>query len=150
MLLFLDFDGVVHPRSGNLFDLTCLSYVELALTNYPTLEVVITSSWREHYELDQLKQLLGKEISKRVIGQTPLIIGSIEKHVRYSEIIQYLSDTNQTYRPWVALDDSSSLFPADAPLVSVNGKTGMTERESEILCIALRILTYHCRKSIHP
>lgn len=146
MLLFLDFDGVVHPRAGNLFDLACLSHIERALKQFPIIEVVITSSWREQYTLEELKQLLGKDIAKRVIGQTPLIRGSYEKHVRYNEVKQYLSDTNQLNRPWVALDDAPELYPEDAPVVFVNGKTGMTERESEQLCIALRILSYHYRK----
>ena len=143
ILLFLDFDGVVHRRTGNVFDLECLSHIERVLNDFPTVKVIVASSWREHYSLDQLKQLLGKTIADKVIDETPLITGTYDQHVRYLEALKYLTDSGQQNVPWVALDDTPELYSADAPVICVDGLTGMTEREAEQLRIAFRVLMYH-------
>ena len=146
MLLFLDFDGVVHPRSGSPFDVSCIGHIERALTAYPETRIVITSSWREHYPVEQLKKLLGAELGNRVAGVTPSIRGTYTKYVRHEEVLQYLKDTDISDCMWIALDDSPEFYPDTAPVIWVDGVHGVTEHEVVQLQAALRVLSYHSNK----
>lgn len=142
MLLFLDFDGVTHPVSGSPFDMACLRNLEIALDGY-SVDIVITSSWREHYTIEQLKKPLGKQLAKRVVGMTPVIEEPHQKYVRYHEVLQYISEMKANPHTWVAVDDTAGFYPAEAPVVWCNPRIGMTEREAEQLRLALLILQYH-------
>lgn len=54
--LFLDFDGVLHPEHCHESrHFTCLSVLEEALRRVPQWQVVITSAWRRHKSLDELR-----------------------------------------------------------------------------------------------
>lgn len=47
LLLFLDFDGVLHARSAQSpFQTSCMNALASRLTEYP-IEIVIASTWRE-------------------------------------------------------------------------------------------------------
>ena len=76
MILFLDFDGVLHPwdpktnlNEKQMFSLKPL--LENTLRNFPDVEIVITSSWRQKYSLEKLRHLFSAEFSSRIIGVTP-------------------------------------------------------------------------------
>lgn len=62
MILFLDFDGVLHPwdpktqlSEQQMFSLKPL--LENTLRTFPNVEIVITSSWRQKYSLEKLRHL---------------------------------------------------------------------------------------------
>lgn len=68
--LFLDFDGVLHPAWGNsLPEFVHVRALAQALEGR-SCEIVISSTWREHYPLARLKQFLLPELAGRVIGVT--------------------------------------------------------------------------------
>jgi len=71
--LFLDFDGVLHPEP--CFDrsrLFCqLPVLEAVLRDFPEVDIVISSSWRELLHLDDLKSLFSGDIAWRIVGVTP-------------------------------------------------------------------------------
>jgi hypothetical protein len=126
-ILFLDFDGVLHPSSldsGPLFSKASLLSMALYDIDLP---IVISSSWRFTHSIKELKGKLPTEIAKKIIDVTgPAVIG---KHPRYNEIINYLANQNDI-ADWRALDDSYWEFPSPCPqLIRCNSNTGINIRE---------------------
>ena len=69
-LLFLDFDGVLHPThfaGEDPFNRVHLLEETLEGSN---IEIVISSSWRFTHSLEKLQKLLPNSISSLVIGVT--------------------------------------------------------------------------------
>jgi hypothetical protein len=127
-LLFLDFDGVLHPASA---------YQTHAFSHAPALarcvapydcEIVISSSWRFSYTLDELRSLLPRELAMRVTGATgPAHVGS---QARYIEICKYLQKRMLQTDAWRALDDAAWEFPHGLRnLVSCDPNVGLAERQ---------------------
>jgi HAD domain in Swiss Army Knife RNA repair proteins len=110
MLLFLDFDGVLHPRAPrkNLF---CnLPRLEAVLREFRFVDVVIASTWREDMSLEQLRKLISPDLRSRIIGVTPVV--EIEypagpHGTREKEIRLYLEQSGCQDRTWLALDDQA-------------------------------------------
>lgn len=120
VLLFLDFDGVLHPfpipsNATQLF--ANLSRLESVLRDFPEVQVVISSSWREGRSLSELRALFSNDIAMRVIGVTPQLpitgLSSLTA-IRHKEIEQFLKE-HEVVGEWLALDDDPSLFPPNCP-----------------------------------
>ena len=111
--LFLDFDGVVHPRTRGTFEL--LPLLETWLIANPHVLVVISSTWRLEFSLEHIREgFLAPELHARVIGVTPdmpLAAGA----VRESEIESWLVTNGLQGCRRAALDDDVSLFRAGCP-----------------------------------
>ncbi|MBC3871856.1 HAD domain-containing protein [Undibacterium oligocarboniphilum] len=73
MILFLDFDGFLHPEpcydDKQLF--CCLPRLENVLRDFQIVQTVISSTWREKRSLDELKVFFAADIAPRIIGATP-------------------------------------------------------------------------------
>lgn len=113
MILFLDIDGVLHPDPPQPDQrLRSLPRLVGVLRNFPRLEVVISSLWREHFSLDDLRELFPADLRARVIGVTPIaerIEGWLPAR-REGEILDWLEASGRAAEPWLALDDSSWQF----------------------------------------
>ena len=129
MNLFLDFDGVTHPITGDTFHSKCIEYIENALEGL-CVQIVISSTWRDKYEIDELRELLGSKLGGLVVGVTPIIDDPFLKYIRYHEVLRYLSDNDQGSQPWLALDDTRGFYPNDAPVIWCNPRTGVTWDEA--------------------
>lgn len=131
MLLFLDFDGVLHPSicpEREYF--SRLPLFSAALRGVPRLSVAISSSWRHFYSLTELRAFFPADIAGRIVGATPQISGL----PRHAEILDYLARCAAPDIPWLALDDSRFEFPAHCPnLLLCDGRTGFTEADAERL-----------------
>jgi hypothetical protein len=125
-LLFLDFDGVLHPTHfAGESPFSCAILLE-EIFNLLSPKIVISSSWRFTHNLEKLQKTLPSFISSHIIGVTGAAI--IGKHPRFTEIQNYL----QSYGPadWRALDDSYWEFPNPCPrLIRCNPNTGITNRQ---------------------
>ena len=130
-LLFVDFDGVLHPASapaGARF-----SRVDLLAAVWPTAgcDMVISSSWRNAFPLATLIRYFPPALRPSVIGATG------EPHrgpfPRYEEIKTYL----RRHRPladWRALDDSWIEFPKQCPeLIRCDPNHGL--QEPQVRCL---------------
>src|SRR5438128_5315956 len=72
MILFLDFDGVLHRFGDRIADYCrFLPRLEAVLRDYPDVKIVVSSDWRKHHTLEELKGFFSADIGKRVIGVTP-------------------------------------------------------------------------------
>jgi hypothetical protein len=128
-ILFLDFDGVLHPTSASPEELFTKSneLVKFLLPFRHDCKIIISSSWRLHYSINELKELISPELGEMVDGKTgdPFI----GQWPRYNEIKEYLK-LHSPFANWRALDDSFLEFPPDCPeLIKCNPNTGLSNNE---------------------
>ncbi len=116
-ILFLDFDGVLHP----FFPRADLSDEENALWSYKqnfetcirslmvnySVSIVISSNWRKTRELPELKGFFSNDIAKLIIGKNP-VLNKLTNN-REDECIRFMRERKLTV-PWLALDDHVSQF----------------------------------------
>ena len=116
MILFLDFDGVLHPffpradradEENQLF--SYLPRLERVLRDFPEWQIVIVSSWRENRPWENVIQAFSPDIMARIIGATPVL----KSKLRYEEILAFLDMNDYQTKHWVALDDDQDLYPSD-------------------------------------
>ncbi len=142
MLVFLDFDGVTHPwpiKPSLIFNKSCLDNLYSALSGC-SFEIIISSTWREHMELVEIKKSLGK-LGDKVSGITPIIDDPFLHHVRFHEIQQYLKDENLLQEKWLAIDDTQGFFPKDLNnILMTNPQTGFTQNDSKKLRHIIELL----------
>ncbi|SUD58003.1 Uncharacterised protein [Ectopseudomonas oleovorans] len=122
-LLFLDFDGVLHPDAvyltrrgielraeGELFMWAPL--LVDALTNHPDLQIVLSTSWARNLGFDRARRALPAVLHHQVIGATwhsamgkgwPDFI-PWDVQTRYEQIQAYLSRLTAP-ASWIAIDD---------------------------------------------
>ncbi|WP_172840258.1 HAD domain-containing protein [Solemya pervernicosa gill symbiont] len=127
ILLFLDFDGVTHPRTGSqAFLPTCMTALRNAISNYD-IHIVVSSTWRETNRMHELVDYL-LPLQKPAVGITPVINDRFLSAVRHHEIIKYLIDTEQQSRRWYTIDDCPGFFPSPSESVYfTNPRTSFNE-----------------------
>ena len=126
-LLFLDFDGVMHSTNDQSVFFEKADLLKKALIDTP-VEIIISSSWRFQFNLNQLKKFFPREIQDKVVGVTgDPVIG---KFPRYNEILNYLKFINQTLCDWRALDDFHLEFPKECEnLILCSSNTGLQQKQ---------------------
>lgn len=139
MILFLDFDGVLHPEI-NEAELFCrLPLFWGLLRQCPEVEVVFSTSWRELYPPEELLAFVttggGEDLAHRFIGGTPMVRKPpFEDNYRLREIecLAWLHGNGLQHRPWLAIDDVHAWFAYDSPHVHiVDYRVGLTEGDVE-------------------
>ena len=129
-VLFLDIDGVVHPAKevnslgpSKLYmqvgPFGWLPHLAKVLEAHPDVALVVHSSWRETFTLDEIREMY-LELGDRSVDVTPP--GS-----RYESILEWLQQ-----RPTVSyliLDDDASEFPTPKPseLVICDPNKGLSD-----------------------
>lgn len=114
-ILFLDFDGCTHSAYGRNPKWSRVPFIAAAIASFPEVQIVISSSWREHYLIEKLRAMLGP-LGDRVIGVTPLHRNDYGR-VRQREIEAWMVTNRPPGTPFVALDDEPALFEKDCPWV---------------------------------
>lgn len=125
-LLFLDFDGVLHPSdfAGNA-PFTRANLLEETLALFSP-KIVVSSSWRFTHNLQRLQKTVPTFISSLIIGATGAAV--IGKHPRFTGIQNYLQSYGSA--DWKALDDSYWEFPNPCSwLIRCNPNTGIADRQ---------------------
>lgn len=129
MIIFLDFDGVLHPAPNNgSSDFSLLPKFEDWLREHQNAMVVISSSWREIMGMDVLKAIFSTDLQDRIIDKCPVVefIGQ-QAYWRYLEILQWIQNNNYSGK-WLAIDDMASAFPKDfKKLVACKSNIGIDE-----------------------
>jgi hypothetical protein len=148
VILFLDFDGVLHPISDKERDFSRLPKLWEILRSCPHVNVVLSTSWREIYTPAELFQFVtnggGEDLLDRFIGINPLVLreaGSFYTGTyfrRERECQLWLAGNGHQHRFWLALDDVADSFsPSCANLYLINEHTGLTDED--VLAIVERI-----------
>ena len=115
--LFLDFDGVTHPlHCHESRHFSCLSGIEDVLRQVPSVEVVISSTWRLQYPMEALRARFSANIAQRVIGVTPIhpvddaLPVRLLSFPRHAECVAWMRTNRQSHDVWLAIDDRPYLF----------------------------------------
>lgn len=145
-VLFLDFDGVLHPDAvfrtrkglqlrseGHLFMWAPL--LAQALIEQPQINIVLSTTWVRHLGYQRARSYLPDVIQDRVIGATWhssmarnwAVQSWWDNASRYEQICRYAARANLT--DWLAIDDDVSGWPAEAwsRLVPCDGKLGLSQ-----------------------
>lgn len=130
LILFLDFDGVLHPLDVGLKDNTTpvlfsktpgarlLQHAELLgeiLSNHPDIRIVLSTSWIYWLGLEKTKAFLPEALQNRVIGATferGLETMDWINLPRYYQIMRYIKRYNLKDDGWIAVDDDNYLWNA--------------------------------------
>jgi DNA-binding CsgD family transcriptional regulator len=143
-LLFLDFDGVLHPQHEGeptpVDDQFChLPRVEAVLRDFPNIEIVISSTWRYQFTFENLLSHFADDIRPRIIGTTLLYERNHYIHSqREREIIDWLAASGRTAEPWAAIDDSTWQFQEHiGHLIACRWYQGFDDRAEQELRIKL-------------
>jgi hypothetical protein len=144
--IFLDIDGclvtvgsMIHGNRLNLlgqtdipshrtFDPVAMSNLQYILEEVPGVVIVISSTWRKLYTLEELQEMFGKyNISPSfIVGVTPVV----DSRHRGQEVALYLKH-NPEITNFIIIDDDSDLAPFMDRLVKVDGKNGLTFSDAE-------------------
>lgn len=133
-VLFLDFDGVLHPEHCHESKHFCrMPILEDALRQVPETKVVITSTWRLERNLTDLRQMFSPDIANMIQGVTPRycdlqnVPNILVSYQREAECRAWLRSNNLPHCNWLAVDDRSWLYrPFCKSLLLVNGRDGLT------------------------
>lgn len=126
MILFLDFDGVLHSSEvfvfrrqpvlraeGTLFEHA--GRLADALTDRPDIKIVLSISWVPRLGFDRAKSYLPPALQARVIGATwhnhaGLLKNDWLQLSRYVQVENYVRRHRLTH--WLAIDDDDHGWPA--------------------------------------
>lgn len=141
--LFLDFDGVTHPDPCLAERVFCqLPLIEDVLLEFASVEIVISSSWRDHHSIQELRELFSLEIKSRVIAVTPSITnpgpdwlpGFAPQFERQWECESWLKTNRPWNSPWIAIDDRPHWFaPNCSNLLVTFSNFGFCAEDQELL-----------------
>lgn len=138
MILFLDFDGVLHPMNRSNGVLSQLKVFEEFIRNHPNIDIVISSSWRTDHSLEKLKSFFSEDVSKRIIGITPNRYDGFhtERYQREKEIEDWLREEGREYESRIILDDCDWMFsPHCRGLFLIDPEIGFTSENAEKLTL---------------
>jgi hypothetical protein len=132
-VLFLDFDGVMHPEfchESKLF--VHQDNFEAVMRAAPHVDLVISSTWRQKRSLDELKALFTADVAARIVGATPLYVqledvpDTLQGYEREAECKAWLQQHGRAAQEWLALDDRSWNFrPFNRNVFLVDGRVGL-------------------------
>lgn len=124
-ILFLDFDGVLHP--GTSGTARYAPALEAVMLPFPQAQVVVSSNWRMGQTLEELRGWFSDAFAPRLIDVTPVLPNGERASGRQGEIEQWLR-ANPTLL-WRALDGEASLFQEGCPwLIPTDRRTGLDEQ----------------------
>jgi hypothetical protein len=142
-LLFLDFDGVLHPNRCPEEQLFCnLPLLATVLADFPQVGLVVSSSWRHTVAWEALRARFTPPLAGQLVGFTPTAAPGIA-FAREIECERFV-EAFCRYRaaatlPWWALDDMPAWFrPLSDRLIPCAPDRGFDEGTAYRLDRALR------------
>ena len=148
MILFLDFDGVLHPQYEDQpvpadVAFCHLPQFEAVIREFPAVEIVISSTWREQFSLANLRSRFSPDIASRIIGTTLLAKDQVTPRLverREWEIVAWITVQGRSNEPWIALDDAAWQFKHHRDhLVACTGYLGLDSNAEFRLRAALAV-----------
>ena len=151
-VLFLDFDGVLHPEGSEVDLPFCrLPLLEAWLRRRTNVDVVVSSSWREAHPLHELRGFFAEDLRTRIVDVTPqlrrdewpqvdLHAPGEAVHQRHIEVLRWLAGVGEP-RSWAALDDQADLYrPGTREVVLCDATVGLTAAQLGELDLVLDLV----------
>lgn len=125
-LLFLDFDGVLHPAEADpaLPHFCWLPELERLLVEHQDVMVVVHSTWRYDHHDSELRTLLG--------GLGTRFAGSAPRGPRQQAIESVLQANRGTVASYLVLDDAPGEFDEGTlNTVFLDGRVGVSDLDAQ-------------------
>ena len=132
VLLFLDIDGCLRRESAPSYKLErhLVENLERFVAELETdgpVEIVITSTWKTAFSLDEIRSHFPPSLRLKIIGATPSFPAADGS--RYEEIRTYLRLNGMERKNWLAIDDDPFGFPPNPEnLLLVDPEVGFMVR----------------------
>lgn len=159
-ILYLDFDGVLHPDDvwrtrgrgihlgsrafgHHLFE--SAKYLEAALVKYPSVNIVLSTSWVRVLGFNKAASYLPVSLQRRVIGATYHSAMPDEWFVRLTRGEQVRMDRNRRMpKKWLAIDDAEEGWTDDClpHWVECNGELGLIEPKAQRILLSKLVLNF--------
>lgn len=111
MIIFLDFDGVLHEiECAHWAEFQHVPKLEQVLNDYPDVKIVISSTWRYRETLTELQMHFSEDMRHKIIDVTPQLADSDVPLARFKEISAWIAK-NDYQGEWLAIDDQHGEFP---------------------------------------
>ncbi|MEZ5435539.1 MAG: HAD domain-containing protein [Pseudomonadales bacterium] len=111
--MFLDFDGVLHPLKANEYERFKPEAIYSVNRILDALDAkVLSTAWRMDSDIERFNAWF----KHRIIGSTPIHeLDLTAQHVRFKEVMTFLTDENWLHVPWIAIDDKRTHYPESSP-----------------------------------
>lgn len=140
-LIFLDFDGVLHPLKANeheRFRPEAIYSVNRILDALDA-KIVLSTAWRMDSDIERFNAWF----KHRIIGSTPIHeLDLTAQHSRFKEVMNFLSDENWLHVPWIAIDDKRTHYPESSPAFITDAKVGMTSNDADTIILMGRSMKF--------
>lgn len=125
-LIFLDFDGVLHPLQPEVSQLErfCwLPTLEALVGSFPDVYIVVHSTWRYEYTEPELRQMLGS-LGHRFVGCAP--------RAPRQQAIEMVLQANRGVRGHLVLDDDPREFSGSTlNVVLLDPQRGLSDETAQ-------------------
>lgn len=142
MILYLDFDGVLHPGDvylqdgvprlmapGTLF--MWAPILETALLACPEVEIVLSTSWAQKFGLQKAQAALTPTLRRRVVQATWTTeeAARYEQSTRYEQIARHAAKEKLSDTDWFAIDNDDFGWPHEKRehLIRCHSDLGLSE-----------------------
>jgi len=113
LVVFLDFDGVLRREGDPKYRINSALRLLFEQTILPfDVQIVISSNWKDAFDLPTIRKCFAPEIAPRIIDRTPTLSGQINDATKWKEIEAWLKQA-KPYPQWIAIDDKASEFPTN-------------------------------------
>ena len=132
--IFLDIDGVLRRLSSPEWklDLDCRDKFEDVIRRFPEIAIVISSSWRIEFSLEEMQAYFSTDIATRIVGFTPEA-ERLTKHYRHNEVLLYLKNNGISHQKWIAVDDDPEHYPDSCAVALTDSFTGFDVETAKTL-----------------
>jgi len=125
-VIFLDFDGVLHPTGGKPGEASPFCWVDVLaedLALHPDVGLVVHSSWIERYSIEELREFL-----EPIAGR---LLGTVKPGPRAQAILSFLRE-HSYIQHWLVIDDDESEFGAGfgESLLLCNPRSGLSDPDA--------------------
>lgn len=133
MFLFLNFDGVLHPKwLGQEGYFAFEDRLLEVLRAHPEVKIVLSTAWVEQYGFAKTRGFLHPDIQLRAIGATlssDLDPFEWEAMTRYQQVARYAH--RNRLNAWIAVDDDVDGWPVAQRhhLVQCDSRYGLSDKD---------------------
>jgi HAD domain in Swiss Army Knife RNA repair proteins len=125
-LIFLDFDGVLHPLEPESLGLQRFCWLPVLiglLRGHDDVQIVVHSTWRYEYTNPELHALLGP-LGTRFAGSAP--------RAPREQAIETVLQANRAIRHHLVLDDDAREFSgAEVNLLLLDSQRGISDEQAQ-------------------